>query len=920
MVGPGRGLYNGETLTIPLTFSSGAGTATRGTDYTLACDSATGVVCSNLGSGNAKVVFTGPSTGGATATQVTITMTAVSDGTAEAGGETVDIGLGAMTLTGSGGGVTGVDGFGKFWIADPNEPIVSIQPANPSEVSITEGANAVFEVNYSGLASTMPFVVKLHVDDASGSSDFVASGQEGDKTFTIPANRVSANYTIPTVDDNTAEPDGKVKLTVRPDTNYVPSGFQEDLQTLLVKDNDGTPTAPSKPTGFTATAGNAQVVLAWSNPNNSAITKYQVQQKASSGNYGSWTDIGSSTATTVSHTVTGLTNGTVYKFRIRAVAGTNTYDAQSDEVTATPSATVVTIAPKTNTNPVTEGTAAVFTVTRTGGATTNALTVKLHVDDAANSDFVATANEEDKTVTIAAGSSTADYSVPTSGDNIDEPNGPVKVTVLTGTGYGVSSPSSATRTVNAAAATVTLTGSNAAVTEGNRKTFTLSIGRGLYKDEELSIPLTFSGTATRGTDYTLSCGSATGVVCSNLDSGTATVVFDGPNTGATARSVTINLTARDDGTAESGGETVDIGVGTVSPTGLGGGAATPADNFSQFTVNDASGVGGGGGGNTGGGGGTPSPTVSISGGNPVSEGDAAVFTVRRSGAVTSALTVLLTVSENEAEGRDFVTPANQGNQQVVIPAGATTATYRVSTDDDAVDEPDGAVTVALRSSTAYDHGATATATVVVTDNDEPSADAPVVSISGGSAVTEGEAAVFTVSATPTPRSTITVNVDVVESGSFVASGQSGGRTVTIGAEGTASLRVATEDDKAYEPAGGSITATVGAGSGYAPHSSDATAVVRVSDNDRAGLLLSTSRLRMGKGGSASYTVALSSQPPAGEDVTVRISSQQGTGLTVDTDATMAGNQNTVTFTSSNWNTPQRVMVTAPQRAVSGRLS
>ncbi|MYG64965.1 MAG: fibronectin type III domain-containing protein, partial [Synechococcus sp. SB0675_bin_7] len=94
--------------------------------------------------------------------------------------------------------------------------------------------------------------------------------------------------------------------------------------------------APAKPTGFTATAGNKQVTLSWSNPGNrDIITRYQVQQKAGGGSYGSWTNIGGSGAATVSHTVTGLANGTVYAFRIRAVAGTLTGD-QSDEATATP--------------------------------------------------------------------------------------------------------------------------------------------------------------------------------------------------------------------------------------------------------------------------------------------------------------------------------------------------------------------------------------------------------------------------------------------------------------------------------------------------------------------------------------------------------------------------------------------------------
>ena len=83
-------------------------------------------------------------------------------------------------------------------------------------------------------------------------------------------------------------------------------------------------TKPAKPTGLTATAGDKQVALSWTDPSDSGITKYQVQQKAGSAAWGSWTDIPSSGATTTSYTVTGLTNGTAYRFRIRAVnAGGN---------------------------------------------------------------------------------------------------------------------------------------------------------------------------------------------------------------------------------------------------------------------------------------------------------------------------------------------------------------------------------------------------------------------------------------------------------------------------------------------------------------------------------------------------------------------------------------------------------------------
>jgi fibronectin type 3 domain-containing protein len=90
---------------------------------------------------------------------------------------------------------------------------------------------------------------------------------------------------------------------------------------------------PSVPTGLAATAGNAQVALAWNA--SSGATAYDVKRSTVSG---SGYAVVSSPATT-SYTNTGLTNGTTYYFVVSAknAAGSS---ANSAQVSATPSAPV----------------------------------------------------------------------------------------------------------------------------------------------------------------------------------------------------------------------------------------------------------------------------------------------------------------------------------------------------------------------------------------------------------------------------------------------------------------------------------------------------------------------------------------------------------------------------------------------------
>ena len=106
---------------------------------------------------------------------------------------------------------------------------------------------------------------------------------------------------------------------------------------------DGTPNGPitprfTVPRSFTATAGNAQVILNWQPPSsngNSAITHYSYRVRQTSSNSWSpnWTNV-TGGASARSQTVTSLTNNTNYTFELRAVNGDG--DGPAARTTATP--------------------------------------------------------------------------------------------------------------------------------------------------------------------------------------------------------------------------------------------------------------------------------------------------------------------------------------------------------------------------------------------------------------------------------------------------------------------------------------------------------------------------------------------------------------------------------------------------------
>ena len=98
--------------------------------------------------------------------------------------------------------------------------------------------------------------------------------------------------------------------------------------------------APSAPTALTAIAGDGEVGLSWSHPSDGTITGYELRRRQGSGSWTAWTAVSGSDKDTISHTASGLVNGTSYVFELRAVnaKGRNRGKGAASRVSAWPNA------------------------------------------------------------------------------------------------------------------------------------------------------------------------------------------------------------------------------------------------------------------------------------------------------------------------------------------------------------------------------------------------------------------------------------------------------------------------------------------------------------------------------------------------------------------------------------------------------
>ncbi len=207
----------------------------------------------------------------------------------------------------------------------------------------------------------------------------------------------------------------------------------------------------------------------------------------------------------------------------------------------------------------------------------------------------------------------------------------------------------------------------------------------------------------------------------------------------------------------------------------------------------------------------PAPEVTIAGGNARAEGKPARFTVTASPAPTLPLKVLL----HFVPDGDF--GVSKHDQWVTIPTSGS-AEVKVNTEDDSVDEPNGALTASVFLRDGYEVGTPSSATVKVRDNDDattPAPALPVVTMTGAAPIVdefyaqhygwsipeivEGDSIELTLHVTPPPTSPITVAVGIKQRDGLSDFGvRNETRQITVSASGQATFTVTTEDDDVEE--------------------------------------------------------------------------------------------------------------------------
>ena len=271
------------------------------------------------------------------------------------------------------------------------------------------------------------------------------------------------------------------------------------------------------------------------------------------------------------------------------------------------------------------------------------------------------------------------------------------------------------------------------------------------------------------------------------------------------------------------------------------------------------------------------------------DGGTATYAVVLGSQPTGAVTVTPSIGDASvaaASGALTFTPSNWSAPQTVTVTGVN---------DDIDNDPDRSATVSHAVSGAdYDGMAAAEVAVTVRDDD---ALGVTVSPRRLSVAEDGGTATYAVVLGSQPTGAVTVTPSIGDASVAAASGAltftpsnwSAPQTVTV---------TGVNDDIDNDPDRSATVSHAVSGADYDGMAA-AEVAVTVRDDDARGVTLGPRRLSAAEnGGTATYTVVLGSQPTGAVTVTPSIG-----------DASVAAASGALTFTPSNWSSPQTVTVT-----------
>ena len=198
--------------------------------------------------------------------------------------------------------VSGSDYRHSAW-SSPVSRTTAAKPAAPTGLTATAGSGSVaLAWNNPSNASITRYEYQMH-GGAWGAWKSVSGSDASTTAYTVTGLKGGTEYRF------------KVRAV-----NAIGTGTAApNASPWYVTATPQTPSKPAAPTGLTATAGNGSVTLDWNNPSNASIVGYEYQVRSTGVGWSAWKSVSGSDASTIAHTVTELTNGTEYRFKVRAV-------------------------------------------------------------------------------------------------------------------------------------------------------------------------------------------------------------------------------------------------------------------------------------------------------------------------------------------------------------------------------------------------------------------------------------------------------------------------------------------------------------------------------------------------------------------------------------------------------------------------